>query len=69
MIRYQSNGTVVELHFPHTGKVEPRAHCLEAAQPAILLNKSADLNAARKYTASARAMAQAEQLPGFSWIE
>jgi hypothetical protein len=66
--RYQSNGTVIELKF-HTGEVEPRAYCLEATQAAILLNRSADLNEAHKYTASARTMYQAEQLPGFSWIE
>lgn len=66
--RYQSNGTVVELR-SWTGEIEERARCLEASQAAILLNQSADLNDARKYTASARKMAQAEQLPGFQWID
>lgn len=66
--RYQSNGNVVELKF-HTGEIAPRAYCREAAQAAILLNRSADLNESRKYTQSARTMYQAEQLPGFSWIE
>ena len=67
-IRYQSNGTIVELLFWH-GEIEERARCLDASQAAIFLNKSADLNEARKYTASARMLDHAEQLPGFRWID
>lgn len=66
--RYQANGTVVELKF-WNGETEERARCLKAEQAAILLNKAADLNESRKYTASAKTLYQAEQLPGFYWID
>jgi hypothetical protein len=32
-----------------------------------MLNKAWDLNAKRKYTASARLIAEVESLPGFRW--
>ena len=44
------------------------ATCIHARHAACLLNKSYALNAARKYTASARMMYQAEQLATFVWI-
>lgn len=43
----------------------------ECAQPTVamrLLLKCWAMNAARKYTAAARLLAEAEQLPAFKWI-
>ncbi len=46
------------------------AHCNEPEKAIALFNRAHYLNdVKRQYTASARLFAQAENLPGFQWIE
>ena len=69
MATYQAHGNEVLLVFD-SGEKELRARCEEASLAAELLNKAWDLNEhRRKYTAAARMIYKAEQLPGFQWEE
>lgn len=65
---YEATGRNLYLVDDRTGEQELAAQCDSAGMAAVLLNKSMRLNAARKYTASARAMHEAACLPGFAWV-
>jgi len=68
---YEARGDEI-VHVSHIGETDVRARCATsryAEDAARLLNLSGDLNDRRKYSASARKMAEAECLPGFEWIE
>ena len=51
------------------GEVTIIARCDDAVRATMLLDRAWKLNDSRKYTASARMLAQAEQLPGFTWVQ
>ena len=52
------------------GEVDPRAECNDAQQAAELLNRAGYLNdVKRQYTAAARLIYKAQQLPGFVWLD
>lgn len=68
MANYRANGELIEL-VSLNGEVEVAASCQQAEKAADLLNKCGYLNdVKRKYTAAARAMHQAMELPGFRWL-
>lgn len=57
--------------FQHrSGEFDDVAQCDQAPAAVKLMNRARHLNdVKRQYTASARLFAQAEQLPGFQWVE
>jgi hypothetical protein len=67
---YRANGNKIEF-VSRSGEVDADAVavCEQAEQAVVLLNKCGYLNdVQRKYSAAARAMAQAEELAGFRWL-
>ena len=66
---YVAHGSQV-LFQHNSGEVDARAECSEAQQAAELLNRASYLNdVKRQYTAAARLIYKAQQLPGFVWID
>ena len=69
---YQSQGNAVYfVHDPRDSRLSAKCQTpADATHAAKLLNRARTLNdVKRQYTAAARLIADAENLPGFVWIE
>ena len=68
MLTYRANGNRIEGVDSNGNADPPLAFCDDAVLAAQKLNRAFYLNdVLRKYTASARLIAEVEQMPGFAW--
>ena len=68
-VRHIAVGRKVFIAF-QDGEMRHRATCDRASDAARLLDRARVLNdQQRKYMAAARAIAEAEMLPGFHWVQ